>query len=349
MAAWCFEGKLESGLGRGAGFTRLGWVRDHFLAQFGLDVHPGTLNLRVSGPGLPAWTSALAAGGPVLEPPDESSCRATCLPVRLADRIPAVVVVPHVAGYPPDRVELVAPLELRRELGLVEGDVVAVADGRLRDLDAVLFDVDGTLVNSLDGMWIAASRAAAPYGYEVPRDAVRDALNTGQSLWHQIIPAAHRHDSELPGILRMETLRHWPTVLAESVEVFAGLGDLLAALRGAGLRLAIYTGSRGESFLPLARAGLLDLFDAVLTAADVDRPKPDPEGLVACLARLGCASSRAVYVGDSVHDVAAGRAAGMRTIGVLTGAASSASLAAAGADRIARDGAGLRRILLQGA
>jgi phosphoglycolate phosphatase-like HAD superfamily hydrolase len=285
----------------------------------------------------------------VLEPPDESSCRATCLPVRLADRIPAVVVVPHVAGYPPDQVELVAPLDLRRELGLAEGDVVAVADGHLRDLDAVLFDVDGTLVNSLDGMWIAASRAAALYGYEVPRDAVRHALNTGQSLWHQIIPAADRHDSELPGILRMETLRHWPTVLAESVEVFAGLGELLAELRGAGLRLAIYTGSRGESLLPLARAGLLDLFDAVLTAADVDRPKPDPEGLVACLARLGCASSRAVYVGDSVHDVAAGQAAGMRTIGVLTGAASSASLAAAGADRIARDGAGLRRILLQGA
>lgn len=349
MTAWRFDGRVETGLGRGAGFTRLGWVREQLLGRFGLDIHPGTFNLRVDGDAATAWTAALAAGGSLLEPPDEAACTATCLPTRIADRVPAVIVVPHVAGYPADQVEIVAPLDLRRELGVADGDRVAVADARLPRLEAVVFDVDGTLVNSIDGMWVAASRAAALYGYEVPRDAVRHALNTGQSLWHQIIPEADRHDAELPGVLRMQTLRHWPEVLAESVDVFPDLAELLSALRAAGLRLAIYTGSRGESFLPLARAGLMELFDVVLTAADVSRPKPDPEGLFTCLGRLGCRAGRAAYVGDSLHDVAAGRAAGMRTVGVLTGAATSGGLAAAGADRIARDGAGLRRVLLEGA
>jgi HAD superfamily hydrolase (TIGR01549 family) len=207
--------------------------------------------------------------------------------------------------------------------------------------------VDGTLLNSVEGMWIAASRAAALYGFEVPPDAVRRALNDGESLWQLIVPPGVDADSELLGILRTETMKHWPRVLAESVTPFAGIQDTLRELQRAGLKLAIYTGSRGESFLPLQRAGLMEFFDPVITAADVERPKPHPEGLIRCLERLGCAPAEAAYVGDTPHDIQAGHAAGMFTIGVLTGAADSALLSTAGADRIVGGHYGLLDILAE--
>lgn len=348
MAGWRIQGAVFAGQGRGAGFTALPWVREQVLEHFGIEPRPGTLNLRLDPPDVPAWSQARTAARAWLEPPDPATCRATCLPVVLGGRLPGVAVVPHVTGYADDHVEVIAAVELRAALQAPDGVPVSIADARIHDLAAVVFDVDGTLVNSLEGMWLAASRAAALYGYEVPRDAVRRALNEGESLWTQIIPEADRHHAELPGILRQETLRHWPDVLAESVDLLPGVAALLADLRAAGRRLAIYTGSRGESFLPLRRAGVLDLFDVVLTASDVGRPKPDPEGLVACLDRLGCAPGEAVYVGDSHHDMAAARAAGMQPVGVLGGAATSAGLTGAGAARLARHAAGLRRILLEG-
>jgi phosphoglycolate phosphatase len=256
--------------------------------------------------------------------------------------------VPDVAGYAASQVEIVAALPLRSHLQLRDGDSVELAAAEVPGVRAVVFDVDGTLVNSIEGMWLAASRAAALYGFTVPDDAVRRSLNYGESLWEAIIPADVGGDSELPSILRMETMRHWPRVLADSVDVFDGLETTLDRLAAAGLRLAIYTGSRGESFLPLERAGLMRHFDPVITASDVVRSKPHPEGLLLCLERLGCAAGAAVYVGDSRHDVEAGRAAGMATIGVLTGAADSALLSAAGATRLAASHAALPGMLLPG-
>ena len=89
-----------------------------------------------------------------------------------------------------------------------------------------------------------------------------------------------------------------------------------------------------------ARRGLehcgfpLDLFDVLIGADDVERHKPDPAPVLAALARLETAPTRAWYVGDSIHDIAAGRAAGVRTAGVLWGPFPRDELVAAGPDRI---------------
>ena len=337
-----------TGIGQGAHFTRLSWAREQFIGRLGVDPWPGTLNLRLeAGPAQEAWTQTRNGQEVRVFAPDRQACDARCLPVRIGGFLPGAVVSPELAGYPTDQIEVISAVNLREHLGLHDGDEVEISGAEMPDIRAVVFDVDGTLVNSIEGMRIAAARAAAIYGYEVPLDAVRRALNFGESLWHLIMPTELHGDRELPAILHMETMRHWPQVLAESVEVFAGLEGTLQDLRASGLRLAIYTGSRGESFLPLERAGLMHLFDPVITAGDVDRPKPHPEGLFRCLELIGCAPSQAVYVGDTRHDIEAGRAAGMRSIGVLTGAADSASLSAAGADRLVASHRGLAEILLR--
>lgn len=211
---------------------------------------------------------------------------------------------------------------------------------------AVIFDVDGTLVDSLPAYRRAAERVAAPYGWGISDEAVHRALNFGESFWRLVVPATSRDDQLLLERLRQETLTHWPAVLEEFVDLLPGIREVLGTLRGRGIRLGICTASRGESFRPLERSGLLDLFDVVVTGHDVSRPKPDPEGLLLCLRRMGLAPADSVYVGDTIADMQASRAAGLHAVGVLTGAADSALLARGGAHRIVPDLHHLPRILL---
>ena len=121
---------------------------------------------------------------------------------------------------------------------------------------------------------------------------------------------------------------------------------MLRRLKAAGIRLGICTASRGESFRPLEQAGLLDLFDEVVTARDVVRRKPDPEGLLLCLERMAVSPADTAYIGDTVADISASHSAGLFAVGVLTGAGDSALLSGAGAHRILPDLRNLPEILL---
>jgi phosphoglycolate phosphatase-like HAD superfamily hydrolase len=339
-------GSLITGLGVGAGFTSLAWFREDCIAAFGIAPHPGTLNLQITRAGdLRRWEARLAEPCLRLVPPEQGSCDALAVPVEIAGRLPGAVIVPQVPGYPTHQLEVIAALPLREYLGLADGDPVQLELLAPMAAEALIFDVDGTLVNSVDAYHIAAGLAAEPHGLEVTRELVHQALNSQQPFWSLILPPERQADRALVQSLRDETMRHWPTVLAEHVDVFPRLGDTLERLRVAGLRLAIYTGSRGESFEPLRRAGLLELFEIVLTAADVAQPKPHPEGVLHCLTELGVTAPAAAYVGDSSPDMHAARAAGVTPVGVLSGAGNSASLSEAGARHLVRSHESLLKLL----
>jgi phosphoglycolate phosphatase-like HAD superfamily hydrolase len=345
MTGWAISGRVTAGAGKGAAYTCLAWAREQFVEKLGIDPFPGTLNLHIQPGERESGEAARLSATVRVRPPGEG-CSARCLPVRVCDRVPAAVVWPDVSDYPADRLELIAAVSLRELFALQDGDEVTITSGAAMPVRAAVFDVDGTLVNSIEGMRLAADQAAGLYGYRVSLDMVRRALNYGESLWEMVVPEGERIDEELPGVLRRETWRRWPGVVDTCVNPFEGIEHTLRRRRDAGVRLAIYTGSRGESFAPLERAGLLDWFDPVITAADVTRPKPDPEGLLRILEAVGAAPRDAAYVGDTRHDVLAGRAAGMRTVGVLTGAADSAILTMAGVDHLVADHRGLADVLL---
>ena len=307
---------------------------------------PGTLNLQLTQAGeLERWQARLAQPCLRLVPPDPEICEAVAVPVEIAGRLPGAVIVPQVPGYPGSQLEIVAALPLREQLGLSDGDAVELELLAPLAAEALVFDVDGTLVNSVDAYHIAAGLAARPHGLEVTRELVNQALNSQQPFWSLILPPERQADQALVQSLRDETMRHWPSVLAEHVDVFPGLGDTLERMRAAGLRLAIYTGSRGESFEPLRRAGLLEFFEIVLTATDVEQPKPHPEGVLHCVAKFDVEAAAAAYVGDSSPDMQAARAAGVAAVGVLSGAGSSASLSEAGARHLVSSHQGLLEIL----
>lgn len=334
MARLTLTGQVTTGLGQGASFTQLDWVRSQFVTKLGLDPYPGTLNLHLHQPDdLTQWSSLKSQPGCLILPPDPTWCEARGYPVRIGGRVPGAIILPNVPGYPETQIEIIAALPLRQELGLGDSDSVTLEISQPLFKRAVIFDVDGTLVDTVDAYHAVAELAAGPHGLSISRESVRYALNNHHpTFWELVTPLEHPHRLELMEAMKREAMRRWPEVLRQYGRVMPGLRQTLETLQKRGLRLGIVTGSQSGSFRPLQEEGLLDFFEVVITGAEVTRPKPDPEGLLKCAAVLGVEPDQAVYVGDTPTDVRASRAAGMAVVSVLSGAGDSALLSAAGPD-----------------
>jgi CTP-dependent riboflavin kinase len=118
------EGVASSGLGEGTRFTRLAWARTQFRAKLGFEPVDGTFNLHMQGE---AWRRARERldrepGIPIEPPP--GSCAAKCFRVRLDGRVPGAAVFPEVAGYPADKLEVLAAESVRDALGVHDGQTV---------------------------------------------------------------------------------------------------------------------------------------------------------------------------------------------------------------------------------
>lgn len=327
--------RVVTGRGEAAGFTRLDWVRDRLLAEFGIDPYPGTLNLLVEDEAARAeWSALRARPGTRIVPPDRRWCEARGHGVRVNARLPAAVVIPDVDGYPPSQIELVAALPIRQACSLVDGDCVTVQVNEALAVRAVIFDVDGTLVDSLAAYRVVAERVAEPYDIAITDAVVREALCATRSFWDLAVPADYPDRADTIERLAREAARLWPDVLRAHGRARPDAAAVVEALRDRGFKLGIFTGSQRGSLTTLDAAGLLDAFEAVVTGEEVANRKPDPEGLLACAARLGVPAGVAVYVGDTPLDVRAAHAAGMFAVAVLGGAGDSAALSACGPDRI---------------
>jgi HAD superfamily hydrolase (TIGR01509 family) len=151
------SGSLVTGQGEGASFTRLPWAREQFLARLGIDPHPGTLNLVLDrADAQRGWEALRARPGEPIEPPEPGFCAARCYPVRLEGWLPGAIVLPEVPGYPTSQVEVISALPLRETLSRSDGDRISLETNEPLRVRGVLFDVDGTLVDSLE-----ASRGVA--------------------------------------------------------------------------------------------------------------------------------------------------------------------------------------------
>lgn len=329
------SGTLVSGLGKASDFTRLDWVRGQLIELAGIDPHPGTFNLAITGAeARTLWQHWRSAGGEVIQPGDPAFCSARCYPARIGGRVPAAIVVPDVPGYPEEKLELVAALHVRDHLSLAEGQRIDIELCQPLRARAVLFDIDGTMVDSIDAYHEVARRAAEPLGLTVTAQHVRNALATGSNFWKAVVPDGAPDCDAVRKQLTARAVAEWPAVLREHCHLFDGLAQTLDALKQAGMLLGIVSGARPEVLELLKSEAILERFDAVFLGADVSRRKPHPEGLLKCLERLDVAPQEAIYVGDTQVDILASRAAGVQSIGVLTGAADCATLTACWPDRL---------------
>jgi len=340
------EGQLLRGLGQAAGFTQIEWVRRQLVDLAGIDPHPGTVNLALGDEvNRTRWRRWRNLPGHAMQPADAAFCSARCYPVRIEGRVPAAVVLPEIAGYPEDKLEIVAALPVRRHLSLDEGALVRVELCRPLVAKAVLFDIDGTLVDSVGAYLEVARIAAQAHGLEVTERHVRHSLATGSNFWKGVVPA-ERHDADaVMKALSAHAGREWPRVLREHGKVFEGLAQTLDAMKRLGIKLGIVSGARPEVLDLLREDGIVDRFDAIVLGADVSRRKPDPEGILKCLKVLDVTPDAAVYVGDTPVDIQASRAAGACAVGVLTGAGDSAMLSMHWPDRLISSHARLAEII----
>jgi HAD superfamily hydrolase (TIGR01509 family) len=194
----------------------------------------------------------------------------------------------------------------------------------------VLFDVDGTLVdtNYLHAVtWWEAFRQG---GHTVPTARIHRAIGMGSDKLLDHLLGTDR-DRDADEEMRAAHLALYTTYW-ERLRPLPGATDLLRACGGRGLRIVLASSASKKELAALRRAlGADDVIDTATSASDVDASKPDPDIIDVALRESGLSADRALLVGDSVWDVLAANRAGSPCIGVTCGGTSAAELRDAGA------------------
>jgi pyrophosphatase PpaX len=189
--------------------------------------------------------------------------------------------------------------------------------GQIPGIRAVLYDFDGTLADSTELIMRCYRHTMTTHLGDCPPDE-EWLSGFGTPLETQIARFARdgaEHDAML-ATYRAHQDEHHDTLLRP----FPGAVETIAELDRRGVRLAIVTSKlRRGTLRGMELCGLTDLVDVVVTPEDVANAKPHPEAVEVALARLGVAPGEALFVGDSPHDLVAGREAGVRTAAALWG------------------------------
>jgi HAD superfamily hydrolase (TIGR01549 family) len=204
---------------------------------------------------------------------------------------------------------------------------------------SIIFDLDGTLIDTVYAHVLAWQRALGEAGIAVPgwtihrmiglggaELAMTIARGLGKELSSEEARGIDKHHSE---VLNQELLPDAPTL--------PGAVELLAHLHQMKVSYGIATsGKRGDIEKSLNRLGITEDI-AVVCASEIERAKPEPDLLLACQERLNTSPGRCFVVGDSIWDLLAARRAGMLGLGVLTGGITEELFTGAGAYRVYRD------------
>ena len=119
------SGRLTTGAGQGKYFTGLDWARRQFIEKLGINPFPGTVNVIVDEPGsISVWDRIKNTPGVSIDNPNSGphDCNARCYPVSIKGQLDAAIVLPEVAGYSANQIEIIAAVGLRDALNLNDGD-----------------------------------------------------------------------------------------------------------------------------------------------------------------------------------------------------------------------------------
>jgi pyrophosphatase PpaX len=184
-------------------------------------------------------------------------------------------------------------------------------------LSTFLFDLDGTLIDSIELILRSYRHTMMVHRGAAPPDDVWMA-GLGTPLWVQFRDWTE-DESEIRAMVdtyREYNLAHHD----ELVRPYAGVVERVRELKAKGGQIGLVTSKmRQGAMRGLAVAGLTDVFDVVVGADEVTHPKPHPEPVLRAIELLGADPAGTVFIGDSRHDLECGRAAGVRTAAVLWG------------------------------
>jgi HAD superfamily hydrolase (TIGR01509 family) len=207
-------------------------------------------------------------------------------------------------------------------------------------IEAVLFDVDGTLVDSNDLHTAAWQEAFRHFGLVVSFDDIRGQIGKGgDNLVPALLPDLPEDEQEALATAEGDIFKR--DYLAQ-VRPFPHARDLLARVRDAGSKVILASSAGGEQLDHYV--DLLDarsLIHAATSKDDVDRSKPDPDIFAAALRQAEVAPEQAIAIGDTKWDVLSAAKCGIRSLGLLSGGIPEAELRDAGAIAIYPDVAAL--------
>jgi HAD superfamily hydrolase (TIGR01509 family) len=216
------------------------------------------------------------------------------------------------------------------------------ADGILATVRALIFDLDGTLVDTVYAHVFAWQRALLEAGHPVDGWRIHRRIGMSGGLFARAVAreiGRNLTDAEAAA-LQMRHGAIFREILPER-RPLPGAIELLGALRAADLPHGIATSGRRPEIDASLEALSVPEDTVVIERGDVLRAKPEPDLFLACQERLGVAVADCYVVGDAVWDLLAARRAGMLSVGLLTGGYGEDELRAAGAFRVYRDAAEL--------
>lgn len=187
-------------------------------------------------------------------------------------------------------------------------------------LDAILFDLDGSLVDTAPDFYRICCELLEQEGYpSTEYETLRLSVSNGGKA---VIQTAFQIDEQHHDFQRLltEMLTRYEQNPAQDSCLFDGFEQLLCWLENQAIPWGIVTNKPARFTYPLLRQlKLLERCAVVICPDDVKRSKPDPEGLLLACEKIGQAPAKTLYVGDHKRDIDAGKAAGMRTLALTFG------------------------------
>jgi HAD superfamily hydrolase (TIGR01509 family) len=198
---------------------------------------------------------------------------------------------------------------------------------------AALFDVDGTLVDSNYVHAVTWWEAFLQAGHEVPMTRIHRAIGMGsERLLEKLLPADRDREGDQVMLAAHESLyaAYWP-----KLRPLPGAAALLRACKARGLRVVLASSASARELEVLRKViDAEDAVDAATSSGDVAESKPAADLVQVALEKAGVGADRAVFVGDTVWDVAACRKASVPCIALLSGGISAGELTDAGAAQV---------------
>ena len=203
---------------------------------------------------------------------------------------------------------------------------------------AIIFDIDGTLIDTVDLHASAWVEALKHFGFDIAFKDMRSQIGKGgDQILHGLLPpdVIDRRGEEIKDF-RSDLFKR--DYLARA-RPFPGVRDLFGRIRASGQRAVLASSGNGDEVERYKEiAGIADLIDSATSSDDAERSKPFPDIFQAALAKLASVRpEEAVVVGDTPYDAEAARSAGIKTVGVLSGGFTEQSLREAGCIAVYRD------------